>query len=109
MGNFCCHCGQAICDCVRIEYDRLTAHLLTRAEDAELLAERRKWGAEEMDRVRAECADLKARVAELEDLLRDVRHHSGIELDDERLSYLPVQIDRVVWDAIAALVAAKEG
>ena len=44
MGNFCCHCGQAICDCVHIEYDRL----LTRAETAEARVE-------EMEAAMREC------------------------------------------------------
>jgi|GEM_PF-4914819 len=56
---------------------------------------------------------LRARVSELERLealLREVST-AGVELDDPRIGYLTVQIDRVTWNEIkeiAALDAAAQ-
>lgn len=38
-------------------------------------------------------------VTDMEELLRDVAS-SGVELDDERLRYVVVQIDRQTWEAL---------
>lgn len=70
----------------------------------------------EVDELEEEVADLKAKIARLQEqgwkdvgritalekVLREVRHESGVEFDDERVGYLTVQIDRDVWDALAA-------
>ena len=47
--------------------------------------------------------ELEVENTSLLDLLRDVRN-SGVVLDDARLGYLEVQIDRPTWDEIREVV-----
>ena len=53
----------------------------------------------------AEVERLTARVAELEAALRDLLDSMGIVLDDPRLSYVEVQVDRVDLDEARAALA----
>ena len=37
-------------------------------------------------------------------LLNEVRHQSGVEIDDERMGYVVIQINRTLWDDMVELL-----
>jgi hypothetical protein len=56
-----------------------------------------------MDKDETECKHC----AELLELVRDVRQ-SATEFDDDRITWLTVQIDRVTWDAMEKFLPRTE-
>lgn len=53
-------------------------------------------GAAELLALARDCIEY---TTDIEDLLRDIAN-SGVELEDERLRYVTVQIDRPTWEAL---------
>lgn len=51
-------------------------------------------------------SDCLGELRELRRMLREVAE-SGVEIDDERIDWLVVQIDRKTWRAIAAYLASE--
>ena len=61
----------------------------------------------ENERLREAHAERLREIGELQDLLGDVLA-SGVVLDDERIRYLTVQIDRPTWNEIREAVKHEE-
>ncbi len=88
--------------------------ILTRNGFLSLLEKIERWGSTETSHrtltahdaaLRAERDAALARAEGAEEMLRRVRHESGIEFADPRVRYVAVQIDADLWDEMAALAA----
>ena len=77
-----------------------------RTHHAECWRDHRECAATEITRLRERVRELEADGEALEDALRDLMVW-GVDLDDPRLSYVVVQVDRADIEAATSLLAAR--
>jgi len=62
------------------------------------------WPSESV-RVLAELVALRAQVQEMREVIRDMAD-SGVAMDDERIGWVEVQVDRATWNEVLRLARA---